>query len=51
MLLITDIIKVHGFLLLTMLLCQVADFEDLEEDKFLNAVVKVVLKDICPACQ
>ena len=32
--------------MLTVLLYQVAEFEDLEEDKFLNAVVKVSFKNI-----
>jgi len=31
---------------LTVLLYQVAEFEDLEEDKFLNAVVKVSFKNM-----
>lgn len=32
-------------IMLTILLYQVADFDDLEEDKFLNAVVKVAFKN------
>ena len=35
-------------LMLTVRLHQVADFDDLEEDKFLNAVVKVGFKNTCP---
>ncbi|GJN36063.1 hypothetical protein PR202_gb24889 [Eleusine coracana subsp. coracana] len=35
-------------LMLTILLYQVADFDDLEEDKFLNAVVKVYCTHIAP---
>jgi hypothetical protein len=34
--------------MLTVRLHQVADFDDLEEDKFLNAVVKVGFKNTCP---
>jgi hypothetical protein len=34
--------------MLTVWLHQVADFDDLEEDKFLNAVVKVGFKNTCP---
>ena len=32
--------------MLTVLLYQVAEFEDLEEDKFLNVVVKVSFKNM-----
>lgn len=35
-------------LMLTVRLHQVAEFDDLEEDKFLNAVVKVGFKNTCP---
>jgi hypothetical protein len=48
---IADIIKKCMLFLLTMMLWQVADFDDLEEDKFLNAVVKVGLRNICPGYQ
>lgn len=34
--------------MLTVGLHQVAEFDDLEEDKFLNVVVKVGFKNTCP---